>query len=95
MIANEAMNAKRLQNYKKQRKTAIFSAFFMAQTKKKTILLCHVAEKPYLCAVKTDALVVELVDTPDLGSGAARRVSSSLIRRTHFSEAVGREKMTL
>ena len=28
------------------------------------------------------ALVVELVDTPDLGSGAERRVSSSLIRRT-------------
>ena len=29
-----------------------------------------------------NALVVELVDTPDLGSGAERRVSSSLIRRT-------------
>ena len=44
---------------------------------------CHVAEKHYLCAVLTkNALVVELVDTPDLGSGAARRVSSSLIRRT-------------
>ena len=28
------------------------------------------------------ALVVELVDTPDLGSGAFGRVSSSLIRRT-------------
>ena len=27
--------------------------------------------------------MVELVDTPDLGSGAERRVSSSLIRRTH------------
>ena len=26
--------------------------------------------------------MVELVDTPDLGSGAERRVSSSLIRRT-------------
>ena len=28
--------------------------------------------------------MVELVDTPDLGSGAAMRVSSSLIRRTYF-----------
>ena len=44
---------------------------------------CHVAEKHYLCAVLTkNALVVELVDTPDLGSGAARRVGSSPIRRT-------------
>ena len=31
---------------------------------------------------RKNALVVELVDTPDLGSGAERRVSSSLIRRT-------------
>ena len=31
---------------------------------------------------RNNALVVELVDTPDLGSGAERRVSSSLIRRT-------------
>ena len=30
----------------------------------------------------SSALVVELVDTPDLGSGAFGRVSSSLIRRT-------------
>ena len=28
--------------------------------------------------------MVELVDTPDLGSGAVMRVSSSLIRRTFF-----------
>ena len=29
--------------------------------------------------------VVELVDTPDLGSGAARREGSSPFTRTHFS----------
>lgn len=38
-------------------------------------------KKRYLC-VTTFALVVKLVDTPDLGSGASRRVGSSPIRRT-------------
>ena len=50
----------------------------------------------YLCSVKSQdayrivaevALVVELVDTPDLGSGAARRVGSSPIRRTIMAGA--------
>ena len=31
-----------------------------------------------------NALVAKLVDAPDLGSGVARRVGSSPIRRTHF-----------
>ena len=34
----------------------------------------------YLCI--PNALVAELVDAPDLGSGVARRVGSSPIRRT-------------
>ena len=46
-------------------------------------LVSSFAKKLYLCAVLTkNAPVVELVDTLDLGSSAARRVSSSLIRRT-------------
>ena len=58
------------------------TAFFAQLRQKSREMFGGLAEKQYLCAVKTDALVVELVDTPDLGSGAARRVSSSLIRRT-------------
>ena len=41
-----------------------------------------VSDNSFIFACVNHALVVELVDTPDLGSGAARRVSSSLIRRT-------------
>ena len=41
-----------------------------------------VSDNSFIFAFVNHALVVELVDTPDLGSGAARRVSSSLIRRT-------------
>ena len=39
---------------------------------------------------RSHALVVKLVDTPDLGSGASRRVGSSPIRRTKKKRAVVR-----
>ena len=34
------------------------------------------------------ALVAKLVDAPDLGSGVARRVGSSPIRRTHIQQSL-------
>ena len=40
----------------------------------------------YLCTA--NALVAKLVDAPDLGSGVARRVGSSPIRRTHIQQSL-------
>ena len=59
---------------------------FLNESKIVTLRYCHSTKNTYLCAVETkNALVVELVDTPDLGSGAARRVGSSPIRRTDIT----------